>query len=158
MNMDVNMDLTLHPTAGGGYGIARPTTPEINVQATQVASTQQPREREGAVREVPQIATVAAAAAPVRPSSATPAENAGTMREEDVSDYMIERAFDDANRALAGGTFGLSFSIHEATNRVSVTVYNSQTGEPIRQLPSESRLDIYARIAEFTGLLFDSSS
>ena len=94
--------------------------------------------------------------APNRQSSSV--ETSNTMREEDISDYMIERAFTDANRALDGGAFGLSYSIHEATNRVSVTVYNSQTGEAIREIPSESRLDIYARIAEFTGLLFDSSS
>ncbi|MCL2168663.1 MAG: flagellar protein FlaG [Defluviitaleaceae bacterium] len=79
------------------------------------------------------------------------------LREEDVSDYMMERAFSDANRALQGGAFRLSYGVHQATNRVIVSVYDSVTQELIREVPSESRLDLYARITEFTGLLFDSS-
>ena len=80
------------------------------------------------------------------------------LREEDVNNDMIERAFADANRALAGGNFRLSYGIHEATNRVTVAVYDTQTNELIRELPPEARLDLYARITEFTGLLFDQSS
>ena len=87
-----------------------------------------------------------------------PERTISILREEDISDYMLESAFSNANRALAGGSFSLSYVLHEATNMVAVSVLDSETGEVIREIPPESRLDLYARIAEFTGLLFDQSS
>ena len=77
-----------------------------------------------------------------------------TLREEDITEQMLNSAFDNANRALAGGAYRLSYRVHEATNRVMVNVYNSEN-EIIREIPPESRLETFARIAEFTGLLFD---
>jgi len=87
-----------------------------------------------------------------------PERTISILREEDISDYMLENAFASANRALSGGSFSLSYVLHEATNMVAVSVLDSETGEVIREIPPESRLDLYARIAEFTGLLFDQSS
>jgi len=87
-----------------------------------------------------------------------PERTISILREEDISDFMLENAFSGANRALAGGSFSLSYVLHEATNMVAVSVLDSETGEVIREIPPESRLDLYARIAEFTGLLFDQSS
>ncbi|MCL2576343.1 MAG: flagellar protein FlaG [Defluviitaleaceae bacterium] len=87
-----------------------------------------------------------------------PDRNTSFLREEDISDYMLENAFNNANRALNGGAFRLQYVLHEATNMVAVSVLDSVTGDVIREIPPESRLDLYARIAEFTGLLFDQSS
>lgn len=80
------------------------------------------------------------------------------QRDEDVTESMLDKAFEDANRILQGGVFSLSYSIHEDTGRVMVRVNDVETGEVIREIPPESRLDIYARITEFTGLLFDQGS
>jgi len=77
--------------------------------------------------------------------------------DEDLTDNMLHHAFEDANHALEGSVFSLSYSIHEGSGRISVRVLNND-GELIRELPPESRLDIYARITEFTGLLFDRNS
>jgi flagellar protein FlaG len=79
----------------------------------------------------------------------------GMQYEEDITESMLDRAFDDANRVLAGGSFSLSYSVHEGTGRVQVQVLDQDSGEVIREVPPEARLDIYARITEFTGLLFD---
>jgi len=153
--MDVNLQ------ANGGFSPAR-TAPEPNLQAAQVAATAPPvREREVA-RPTPQVQATPQVAAPVTASRPESVSSEGVespiLREEDVSDYMIERAFSDANRALAGGQFRLSYGLHEGSNRVHIAIYDSNTNELIREIPSESRLDTYARITEFTGLLFDSSS
>ena len=80
------------------------------------------------------------------------------LKEEDISDYMLDEAFASANKVLAGGDFRLSYGVHEATNRIIVAVYDTNTDEIIREIPPESRLDIYARITEFVGLMFDQSS
>ena len=77
--------------------------------------------------------------------------------DEDITDSLLDRAFQDVNRVLDGSSFSLSYSVHEATGRVLVQVHDDQ-GEVIREIPPESRLDIYARITEFTGLLFDRSN
>jgi flagellar protein FlaG len=80
------------------------------------------------------------------------------QRDEDISDQMLEQTFQNANRVLAGSAFRLSYGIHEATNRLMVAVYDADTDEVIREIPSESRLDTYAKISEFVGLIFDQQS
>ncbi|MDR2167872.1 MAG: flagellar protein FlaG [Clostridiales bacterium] len=156
--MDVNLQ------SNGMIVPARPA-PELSAATSQTVNQVPVRERE--VRDAPQQTTQA-------PPPQTPTANAAvqrqgqeeiptmpqttTLREEDVSDQMLERAFTDANRALAGGSFRLSYGVHQGTNRVTVAVYDANTDELIRELPPESRLDLYARITEFTGLLFDQSS
>jgi len=81
-----------------------------------------------------------------------------TMREENVTEAMLERAFEDANRALSGGSFSLSYRVHEGSSRIMVTVHEARSREVLREIPMESRLDIYARITEFVGLLFDQGN
>ena len=88
----------------------------------------------------------------------TSAASGTSLREEGITDAMLDRAFEDVNRALAGGSFSLSYRVHEDTNRVVVTVYEAHTREVLREIPAESRLEIYARIMEFVGLLFDQSN
>ena len=78
--------------------------------------------------------------------------------DEDITDNLLEQAFGDANRVLDGSNFSLSYAVHEASGRVLVKVHDVDTGDVIREIPSEGRLDIYARITEFTGLLFDRSN
>ena len=119
---------------------------------TSAVERQAPRgqaaERLGAVQAQPNA---------VRPYE-TNAAYLASLREENVTEAMLERAFEDANRALAGGSFSLSYSIHEGSNRIHVTVRDAQSQEVLREIPAESRLDIYARITEFVGLLFDQGN
>ena len=153
--MDVNLQTS------GAYAATRPTTADVSVQvAPQVAVANQPvREREpSVVRETPSAQVAPITVARNEGEEANPAPGQVALRDEDISDYMIDRAFTDANRALDGGSFRLSYGIHEASNRIHVAIYDSSTNELIREVPSQSRLDLYARITEFTGLLFDSSS
>ena len=47
----------------------------------------------------------------------------------------------------------LKFSVHDATGRIIVKVINEDTGETIREVPSETILDMAANLDEFTGIL-----
>lgn len=96
----------------------------------------------------------------VRPIAHAPrlSELGTRIQEEDLTDNLLDRAFEDANQIIRGGAFSLSYSVHEDSGRVMVQVHDVDTGEIIRELPPETRLEIYARITEFTGLLFDRNS
>jgi flagellar protein FlaG len=135
-----------------------------NYNSANIAVIQQP-ERPGrplsgaAVTERPTTLRQTERPSDTRISQNTPADaNAASrtsLREESVTDIMLERAFEDANRALAGGSFSLSYRIHEGSSRIMVTVHEAQSRDVLREIPMESRLEIYARITEFVGLLFD---
>ena len=75
--------------------------------------------------------------------------------EAEVADVTIARAVDNANRILAQTGFRLSYGVHEATNIITVRIYDVETEEVIRELPPESRLDTLAKILEMTGMIFD---
>lgn len=49
----------------------------------------------------------------------------------------------------------MSYSIHPATNRVIVKIYNSETKELVREVPSEKELDLFAKLQELAGLEID---
>ena len=75
--------------------------------------------------------------------------------ESEITENVISRYISSVNEALAPSFFRLNFNVHEATNRVMVTVYDTNTDEVLREIPPESRLDVLARMQEFVGLLFD---
>ena len=84
--------------------------------------------------------------------------NGASLREENITEAMLERAFSDANSVLVGSSFRLAYTTHEDTGRIMVTVLERESDEVLREIPSESRLDIYARVTEFVGLLFDQGN
>lgn len=49
----------------------------------------------------------------------------------------------------------LSFTVHEATGEVMVTVKDETTGELIREIPPSEVLNLAAKIDEMVGLIFD---
>mgnify|MGYP001203945518 CR=1 FL=1 len=49
------------------------------------------------------------------------------------------------------------FEIHEATSRVIVTMYDRETGEVLREVPSRHVLDVIASVTS-NGLQVDTSS
>jgi flagellar protein FlaG len=46
------------------------------------------------------------------------------------------------------------FAIHEATNRVMITMYHRQTGEIVREIPPKRILDLLASLGQ-SGLIVD---
>jgi len=164
--MDVN---TTAMAAGRTYPAATPTntTATTNAVAGTTSTAERVAERP---RNIERAATVDSANLARANQNATELRGIATayaprlselgarvQMDDDLTDSMLVDAFDDVNRVLEGSNFSLSYSIHEGTGRISVRVLDN-TGELIREIPPESRLDIYARITEFTGLLFDRNS
>lgn len=71
------------------------------------------------------------------------ASSAGSMSME-----QLNKAVEDANRRAASANRQLNFSIDSATDRVVVKVVDGNTGEVVRQIPSEEMLKLAADIAE----------
>lgn len=86
----------------------------------------------------------------------------GLLREEDITDNMIAQSIENANRRLAESTnlrhIELAHSVHEDTGRVMVQVRDRETGDVVREVPPESRLNIHARLMEMVGLIFDDQA
>lgn len=86
----------------------------------------------------------------------------GDIPDEDDPKFAsaVREAVDKANKALAFQTTTrrLSYSVHEKTHKVIVSVINTDTNEVIREIPPKSVLDSYAKMLEFAGLIVDERS
>lgn len=74
-----------------------------------------------------------------------------TSRYEDNPDKLLEelnKVFKELNREF-------KYDIHEKTRRVMISVKDTETGDIIRQIPSEESLDFFAKTLEMVGLLVD---
>lgn len=74
-----------------------------------------------------------------------------TSRYEDNPDKLMEelnKVFKELNREF-------KYDIHEKTRRVMISVKDTETGDIIRQIPSEESLDFFAKTLEMVGLLVD---
>jgi flagellar protein FlaG len=49
----------------------------------------------------------------------------------------------------------LQFSVHQASGQVIVAVTDKETGELIREIPSEEMLKLSAKLEEMMGMIFD---
>ncbi|MFW6115358.1 MAG: flagellar protein FlaG [Thermodesulfobacteriota bacterium] len=49
----------------------------------------------------------------------------------------------------------LSFTVHQASGEIMVTVKNESTGEVIREIPPSELLNLAAKIDEMIGIIFD---
>lgn len=63
----------------------------------------------------------------------------------------IERALE----AVKSHQTSLEMSVHEQTNEVVIRVLDKETGELIREVPSEKILDMVSKFMEMNGMLFD---
>jgi len=67
---------------------------------------------------------------------------------------QLKQAVEEINRAMRQSNRNLEFSVDDATRRVVVRLTDTETGEVIRQIPSEETLAISRSIGEFQqGLL-----
>lgn len=78
---------------------------------------------------------------------------------QNVSKEKVLAAVDDLNRQVKQNSAikhtQLSFKYHDETNRISITVTDSDTDEVIREIPPEKALDMLAKAWEMAGLLVD---
>lgn len=75
----------------------------------------------------------------------------------DVTPEKVKAAVDDINKQIKQATrhTQCSFKYHEETNRISITVKDSDTDEVIKEIPPEKALDMLAKAWELAGLMVD---
>jgi flagellar protein FlaG len=72
-----------------------------------------------------------------------------------VSEQFLINSIEKANKAVIGVNTRFEFSIHEGTKEIMVKVLNADTGDLIREIPSEKILDMVAGIWKAAGLFVD---
>ena len=85
------------------------------------------------------------------------ADRAGVQSDKEISPEKVKSAVDDINRQIKSNLkrTSCSFKYHEETNRISITVRDSDTDEVIREIPPEKALDMLAKAWELAGLMVD---
>jgi flagellar protein FlaG len=69
----------------------------------------------------------------------------------------IQEAIDRLNQQLKANGRDLSFQMDEEINRPIITVRNIETGEVVRQIPSEEIIRMAHTLEEGKGLMFNES-
>lgn len=84
-------------------------------------------------------------------------DKAGVQSEREISPDKVKSAVEDLNKQVKNPLrqTQCSFKYHEDTNRISITVTDSETDEIIREIPPEKALDMLAKAWELAGLMVD---
>ncbi len=72
-----------------------------------------------------------------------------------IGEEQLIMAIERANKALQGKNTSFEFSIHEGTKEIMIKVLDKDTGEIVREIPSEKVLDMVAKMWEMAGLFVD---
>lgn len=117
---------------------------------------------------VSQALPAAAPATPVAaPSVAQSVEQAEAKTSQQVSaalkdpgklQQQLHDAIEQLNRQMQSARRDLGFSMDDRLNRQVVTVHNTNTGEVVRQIPTEEVLRVAHNIEDLRGLLHDALS
>jgi flagellar protein FlaG len=70
----------------------------------------------------------------------------------------LEQAVTDIREFVQSSKRNLDFSIDDSTGRVVVKVIATESGEVIRQLPSEAALKLAASLSDASNLLFNEKA
>jgi flagellar protein FlaG len=79
-------------------------------------------------------------------------------KEQRLSNEELAEAVQDIQSRLEVVGTRLGFSIHEETEDIVVEITNRESGELIRQIPSDEVLELRARLDELVGILFDKKA
>jgi len=79
----------------------------------------------------------------------------GNAEREMPTEKEVSSKIEQANHKLKAAKTGLDFKYHEATKRVSITVYDKDTKEIIREIPPEKSLDMLEKMWELAGMVVD---
>ncbi|MDF9409140.1 flagellar protein FlaG [Pelotomaculum isophthalicicum JI] len=74
---------------------------------------------------------------------------------KDLNKKDLEQAIDKLNKMSELFNFRLQFRVHKETGRIFCKVVNPDTGEVLREIPSEKILDMIGKIEEMAGLILD---
>lgn len=94
-------------------------------------------------------------------NSSPPVEYESIQQLEKKADFLpaaeevLLKKLEHAFKALTGPETMLDVSMHEETHSIMVKVLNKETGEVIREVPSEKTLDLVANMMQIAGILID---
>jgi flagellar protein FlaG len=97
----------------------------------------------------PQASTAAVA-------QAKPAASSEPAKSEEPQRAALEKAVTDMREFVQATQRNLDFSIDDSTGKVVVKVIATDSGEVIRQIPSETALKLAQNLSDASSLLFDS--
>ncbi|MEK3772574.1 flagellar protein FlaG [Paenibacillus sp. FSL R5-0887] len=78
-----------------------------------------------------------------------------TIATQSVEKQQIIQQLEKAIRAVQGPEKTFEISIHEQTHAIMVKVFDKQSGDLIREIPSEKLLDVAANLMELSGIIVD---
>ena len=90
----------------------------------------------------------------VNPKQAAPRTNFDPEKLRKTLDEIV----DSINKQMSDNKRALRFSVDDVLNTFVVTVRNSNSGEIIRQIPSETALRIAHRMEDMKGIIFNKKS
>lgn len=82
-------------------------------------------------------------------------DRGNVIKDKEVSPEKVKAAVDDLNKKVKMKHTQCSFKYHDDTNRISITVMDSETQEVIKEIPPEKALDMLAKAWELAGLMVD---
>lgn len=108
-------------------------------------------------RNKPQVAPVGEA---TNPSGAAVDEKTlhGRSARKPVSEEEVKKSLEMIEKKLKEMSTTLSFSLSKEPEAIVVQVKDNNSGEIIRQFPSDEILALRAKLDEFVGLLFDTKA
>ncbi|MCX2898476.1 flagellar protein FlaG [Pseudomonas mandelii] len=77
---------------------------------------------------------------------------------EDTKRVALEKAVTDIREFVQSTQRNLDFSIDDTTGAVVVKVVATESGEVIRQIPSETALKLAQNLSDASSLLFDTKA
>jgi len=103
------------------------------------------------------------------PAGTTPASNSAVTQAppaakqepavtDDSQRVALEKAVTDIREFVQSTQRNLDFSIDDSTGRVVVKVVATESGEVIRQIPSETALKLAQNLSDASSLLFDTKA
>jgi flagellar protein FlaG len=75
-----------------------------------------------------------------------------------ISTQDLQAAVDRLNQSLKEMNRDVNFSVDSSTGKDVVRVFNSNTGELVRQLPNDETLNFVKNLENMMGMIFDNKS
>lgn len=91
-------------------------------------------------------------------AQAKPLEKAESGSGEEPQRVALEKAVTDIREFVQASQRNLDFSIDDTTHQVVVKVIATDSGEVIRQIPSEVALKLAQNLSDASSLLFDTKA
>lgn len=142
--MKIEISSAVNTSAANSY-----STEKVNVSQGVKTETSEPQER----AVVTQSYSVTPSEGRRTEDNQTGSSDSGKGKEP--TEKEVKTKIDLANKELKHTKTGLDFKYHEATKRVSITVYDKETKEVIREIPPEKSLDMLEKMWELAGMVVD---